>query len=67
MVKNVGRGTAYNVGLKDELPPSLSYVAGSTIASWLADVTSVDPVAGPGPSLAWRSSAVLGFGDALWL
>ncbi len=66
-VENVGRGTAYNVGLEDELPTSFSYVDGSTTATWPAGSTAMNPAGDLGPSLVWPLSAVLGFGDTLSL
>jgi len=66
-VVNVGRGTAFNVGLEDELPSPLSYVAGSTAASWPGGSATSDPVGAPGPSLAWPLSVALGWGEAIAL
>ncbi|MGD9675589.1 MAG: hypothetical protein AB7V19_02780 [Candidatus Bipolaricaulia bacterium] len=66
-VENVGRGTAYNVAVEDQLPPSLAYVVGSTAAHWPAGRSSEDPAGAPGASLSWPLSAVLRFGEVLAL
>ncbi|MCX6094068.1 MAG: hypothetical protein NTY63_04495 [Candidatus Bipolaricaulota bacterium] len=66
-VANVGRGTAFNVGLEDELPPPLSYVGGSATASWPGGSATADPVGVPGPSLSWPLSVALGSGEAMAL
>ncbi|MDD5646792.1 MAG: hypothetical protein PHW86_06445, partial [Candidatus Bipolaricaulis sp.] len=66
-VENVGRGTAYNVGVEDELSPSLSYVVGSTTSQWPGGPSTEDPAGAPGPSLSWPLSAVVRPGEVLTL
>ncbi|MDD5264858.1 MAG: hypothetical protein PHU43_08495 [Candidatus Bipolaricaulis sp.] len=67
VVENVGRGTAYNVVIEDRLPVALSYVGGSSKASWPSGASAKDPTGSAGSSLVWSLSATLAPGDVLSL
>ncbi len=61
IVTNVGRGTAYAVNVRDDLPTPFTYVAGSTAGQWPTRIGTytADPAGAPGPLLAWAPQATL--------
>ena len=66
-VENVGRGTVYNVGAEARLSAALSYVAGSSDASWPSGASTADPTGGGADMLVWSLSATLARADVLSL
>ncbi len=68
-VRNVDRGTAYNVVVTDTLPsPGWVYVPGTTYAEWNggANTYTADPtIAGGGTVLHWPINATLVGGDPM--
>ncbi len=62
IVRNVGTAPAYAVDLNDLLPAGLSYLSGTSIATWSGGGSSTaDPLGLPGPALAW------GFGGTAFI
>jgi len=66
LVRNIGRGTAYNVDVDGVLPDGLSYVPGTTNATWDSGSSTDDP-SGTGPDYNWNLSANLDSNDLLIL
>ncbi|MEW5825372.1 MAG: CARDB domain-containing protein [Candidatus Bipolaricaulota bacterium] len=68
VVQNVGLGTAYDVDVRDALPPPFTYVSGTTDARWPlgTGTATADPLGGPS-SLWWPLDARLAPDNVLTL
>ncbi len=64
-VRNVGTAPATAVTATDTLPADLSYVAGTSSATWPSGSSASDPAGGTGPTLTWAPGVTLQPGQTL--
>lgn len=69
VVANVGRGSAYAVDVRDDLPSPFTYIGASTSGSWPSRPTaySADPFGTPRLFLEWPTQATLAGGQSIEL
>jgi len=67
LITNVGRGTAYEVNVRDTLPVPFAFEAGTTQGNWPYRIGpfTQNPAGAPGSILLWNTNATLATGETL--